>query len=100
MAQVMAATSTFQQSQSNTNGRINFTSDHESESKINGTPCTKSSSAPLTWVQVAKTQDSRAQPWKKLRDEVDDPDFAVGEDLSIFYKTGMTLCAAEGTLAA
>lgn len=58
------------------------------------------SAALPAWARAAKKNDNRAQPWKKLVTVNDDPTFAEGEDLSIYYKIGMTLCAGEGSLAA
>lgn len=52
------------------------------------------------WAMAAAKKDSRAQPWKKHITQKNDPNFAEGVDLSLFYKEGMTLCAGEGSLAA
>lgn len=53
-----------------------------------------------TWAKAASKKDNRSQPWKKHASDVDDPLFAQGEELSIYYKAGMTLCLGEGSLAA
>ena len=52
------------------------------------------------WAKAAMKNDTRAQPWKKHVTTANDPLFAQGEELSLFYKAGMTLCAGEGSLAA
>lgn len=62
---------------------------------------TTTNSPPLSaWAQVAMKGDDRAQPWKKHVIADNDPNFADGEELSIFNKAGMTLFAGEGSLAA
>jgi len=77
-----------------THSNESFGSDNESGSE-------KESAVKLpSWARAAKQKDDRAQPWKSLVEGEDDPDFADGVDLSLFYKAGMTLCLGEGSLAA